>query len=275
MAAKKSTKWVYFIGIGGIGMSALARYYKARKWAVSGSDLAWSGITKELAKEGVKVKIGHKKGNLPAGLALVIYSQAIRSSNPELREARRRGVRVAPYPEIVGELTRTYTTIAVAGAHGKSTTTALASLVMIKGGLDPTVIVGAKLKEFGGKNFRAGHGTFLALEADEFGKSFLHYSPAFAIVTNIDNEHLDTYKNIANIKKNFLKFLGNTKIGGTLILNKSSKPLIGLKKKIGKIAEVKNLKIIWYSLRSPAARKIENIIKIPGKHNVSNALAAY
>ena len=148
-------KQVYFIGIGGAGMSALARYFLSQNWVVLGSDLVESGITTELQKEGANVKIGQKKVNITAQIDLVVHSQAIRSENPELEEARRIGIKTLSYPEVIGELTRQYKTIAVAGAHGKSTTTALAALVLEKGGLDPMVIVGANLKEFSGKNFRA------------------------------------------------------------------------------------------------------------------------
>ena len=164
--------------------------------------MQWAGC-----QEGVKVKIGQKRGNITAGMALVIYSQAIRPENPELKEAHRRGIPAISYPEAIGERTRRYKTTAVSGAHGKSTTTALAALILEKGGFDPTAIIGANLKEFGGGNFKNGKGDHFVLEADEFGRAFLHYSPAFAIVTNIDREHLDIYKNLADIKKTFMRFL--------------------------------------------------------------------
>ena len=283
-------KSVHFIGIGGAGMSALARYFLSQNWDVSGSDLAESPITAELRKEGVKVKIGQKKSNIRAGMALAVYSQAIRPDNPELKEARRYGIQTLSYPEEIGELTRQYKTITVSGAHGKSTTTALSALILEKGGFDPTVIVGANLKEFGGKNFRKGKcspsellsisrkssdGEYLVLEADEFGRAFLHYSPACAIITNIDREHLDTYKNLADIKKTFLRFLANIRDGGTAIINRDDKNCHSLKEKIAALARRKNLKVIWYSLRDSAAKKIKEIIQIPGEHNVSNSLAAY
>ncbi len=307
-------KKVHFIGIGGIGMSALARWFLAlnhtqgpvksraqkgaQNYAISGSDMIPSRITRELQKEGVKVNFGHKKGYIKPDLAFVIHSQAVKPSNPELREASRLGLPVITYPEAVGVLTENHKTIAIAGAHGKSTTTALVGLVLRSAGLDPTVIIGTELKEFGNKNFRQGSGP-LVLEADEFGRAFLNYSPTLAVVTNIDKEHLDTYKNLAGVKKTFLEFLSRTKNGGALILNKDSGPLFSMEARIKKIARQKNLRVIWYSLSSSSStniipqlwynisnknknrgkreivRSLKEAVKIPGKHNVANALAAY
>lgn len=266
---------IHFIGIGGIGVSSLARWYTSEGHRVSGSDLTESKITRELCREGIPVRIGHKKAYLPKRVDLVIYSRAIPSHNPELMEARRRGVRLLSYPEAVGELTKRFTTIAVAGAHGKSTTTALTALVLMRGGLDPNVILGTELKELGGKNMRRGKGKHLILEADEWSASFLHYSPAIAMVTNIDREHLDFYKNLANIKKMFLKFLKKVPRGGVLILNRDNDNLRSLAPRIQKLAARRELLVRWCTARSPIARKIKGIIKIPGAHNVSNACAAY
>ncbi len=283
---------MHLIGIGGIGMSALARYFKAQKWAVSGSDMVSSSLTKNLQKEGIRGKIGHKKGHIRPGLALVVYSQAITPDNPELRETRRLRIPRESYPEVVGELTKKYQTIAVAGAHGKSTTTALVGLILKNAGLDPTIIIGTELKELGGKNFRMGRQLpldpsrclgagklftkpYLVLEADEFGRAFLHYSPALAIVTNVDREHLDVYRSLAGVQKGFLKFVGKIKNGGVAVLNRESIPLFALRAKISAIAHRKNIKVIWYSLRDSAVKKIKRVLKIPGTHNISNAIAAY
>lgn len=270
-------KNVYFIGIGGSGMSALARYFLSQKWSVSGSDIDESPILARLRKEGIKVKIGQKKGNIGPETALIIHSQAIKPNNPELKEANRLGIKAISYPEAVGEITRQYKTITVSGAHGKSTTTALIALILKNGGeaLDPTVIVGANLKEFGGNNFKQGKSEYLVLEADEFGRAFLHYSPAYAVITNIDREHLDIYKDLADIKKTFMLFLSNMKDGGTIIINRDDKNCYSLKKNIDALAGRKKLKIIWYSLSNPIVKKIKKIIQIPGEHNISNSLAAY
>ncbi len=268
-------KSVYFIGIGGIGMSSLARWFKAQNWAVFGSDMAESKITQELKKDGIKVKIGHKKGNLERKIGLVVYNNAIPGGNPELLEARKRGLPVYSYPEAVGELTRGYETFAVAGAHGKSTTTSLLSLVLMKAGFDPTVIVGTKLKEFGDTNFRLGRKDYLVLEADEWKAAFLNYSPTFTIITNIDKEHLDFYKSFENVEKSFLKFIGNMKLGGTLFVNKDNGNLLKLKKEIERAAREKSVNVVWYSLadRPDLKSKLKKTLLIPGEHNLMNALA--
>ena len=274
---------VHFIGIGGIGMSALARYFAAiskdprvpKKLAVSGSDIAPSSITKGLQKEGVQVKFGHKKANIGGGLDLIIYNRAILPTNPELVTARRLGIRTLPYAEALGRITEQYATIAVTGSHGKSTTTSLAGLALMRGGLDPTIMVGTNLTEFGGTNMRLGHGPYLVLEADDFGGAFTHYSPTVAIVTNIDREHLDFYKTFGNLKKAFLKFLGNTRRGGVFILNRDDKNLRSLRARIAAIARKNEISVLWYSLHDTAAKKIKRAIKIPGIHNISNALAVY
>ncbi len=268
-------KSVYFIGIGGIGMSSLAQWFKAQNWAVFGSDIAESKITQDLKKDGVKVKIGHKKANLESQIGLVVYNNAIPTGNPELLEARKRGLPVYSYPEAVGELTRGYETFAVAGAHGKSTTTSLLSLALMRGGFDPTVIVGTRLKEFGDTNFRLGSKDYLVLEADEWKAAFLNYSPTFVILTNIDKEHLDFYKNFGNVEKTFLRFIGNMKLGGILMVNKDNKNLWKLRREIEKMAKEKSANVIWYSLadRPDLKSKLKRTLSIPGEHNLTNALA--
>jgi UDP-N-acetylmuramate--alanine ligase len=287
--SSKPRNQIHFIGIGGIGMSGLARYYKAQGDAISGSDSAESPITATLRKEGIQVKIGHAKGNIQAEVTFVIYNRAIPADNPELDAARRLGIRIIPYAEALGELTEEYSTIAITGSHGKSTTTALSALALIAGGIDPTVLVGTNLKEFGGKNIRiartavARKNGWLVLEADDFGAAFWSYSPAISIVTNIDREHLDFYKNLGGVKKGFFKFLSGTIPGGTLILNHDDKNLFSLKADIAALAKKKELRVIWYSIRNnsskarlnPTAMEIKKNIKIPGEHNLSNAMAVY
>ncbi len=273
---------VHFIGIGGIGMSALARWFLARKWAVFGSDTTEGKITLDLKKQGLKVKIGHKKGNLRPKTDLVIYNSAILRDNPELKEARRRDIAIFSFSEALGELTRHYETFAIAGAHGKSTTTSLLALVLLRARWDPTIIVGTKLKELtppaDGSNFRMGRSNYLVLEADEWKAAFLHYSPTYAIITNIDKEHLDFYKNFSNIKKTFLKFVGNMRPRGVLVANHDNNNLYALRSQIQKIVKARHTKVIWYSVdqSSPALiAKLKKNISIPGAHNLSNALAVY
>ncbi len=264
---------VHFIGIGGIGMSSLAQWFMTQNWSVSGSDLIQSEITKELRKKGVSIHIGQKSSHVPKHATLVIRSQAVKSENPEFKEATQKHIPVLTYPEIIGSLTKEYKTVAIAGAHGKSTTTALAALALIEAKVNPTVIIGTRLKEFRGNNFRSGTSEWLVLEADEYGKAFLHYTPLLTIITNIDAEHLDTYKNLAGVKKNFLTFIARTREGGALILNKDDKNLVSLKTSILNIARERDLRVVWYSLKDRVTQAIRKTLQIPGDHNVSNALA--
>lgn len=263
---------IHFVGIGGIGVSALAQYFLACGVRVSGSDVARSEITDALKKRGIRIFIGHKKINVSAGTELVIHSFAAKKDNPELREAHRRGIPVKTYAEAVGELTKRFFTIAVAGAHGKSTTTALVSLMLAQGGFDPTVIVGTKLREFGNTNFRNGRSPCLVVEADEYGESFLQYSPDIAIITNIDAEHLDYYKNFANVKTAFRKFLLNIKKGGVAVINRDDKNLVAVARAVQK--KRRDIFMSWYSLKNREAVVIKKLLQIPGRHNVSNALGA-
>lgn len=269
-------KVVHFVGIGGIGVSALARYFLSQNWTVSGSDAMRHAITDGLKKDAIKVKIGHKRGNVPANASIIIKSQAVPGDNPEIVEATRRGIKVLTYPEALGSITRQYKTVAVAGSHGKSTTTAFAALLLMKAGFDPTVIIGNNLKEFGGQNFRIGKsGGWLVLEADEFGRAFYNYSPFVAIVTNIDREHLDIYKNIADAKNAFMRFLGNMMPGGVLILNRDDKNVYSLKSRVAVLAKKKGLRVVWYSLKDGSVTKVKKVIKVFGMHNVSNAESVY
>ncbi len=277
----------YFIGIGGIGMSALARYYMAQKGPVEGSDSQKSSITDELIKEGVRVKIGQKTP--PKGLkgrerpVAVIYNRAIPLENPELEAFRSEGVPLIPYAEALGEVTREYDTIAITGSHGKSTTTALAAVMLMRAGFDPTVLVGTKLADLGGRNVRIGGRNgrrcddhrWLVLEADDYQAAFLHYSPSIAIVTNIDREHMDFYKTFGNVQRAFLRFLGRTREGGMLILNKDDAPLASLRDRIMTLARNKKLKVVWYSRRGAEAAAIKKYLTLPGAHNLSNAAAVY
>ncbi len=270
-------KSVHFIGIGGIGVSSLAYWFRAQKWAVFGSDSAEGKITRDLRKDGFKVKIGHKKGLLGPKTGLVVYSNAIKPENPELVEARLRSIPTLSYPEVVGVLTRHYKTFGVAGAHGKSTATSLLSLVLIKAGWDPNVIVGTKLKEFGGRNFHLGKSNYLVLEADEWKGAFWNYSPFGAIITNVDKEHLDFYKNLENVKKSFLKFISNIQTGGILVANRDDEKLFSLKREIEKIVKRNGVELAWYSVDkdSKLSAHIKSNLSIPGRHNLANAMAVY
>jgi len=269
---------IHFIGIGGIGVSALAKYHKAKKHRVTGSDLTKSEITEALKKQGIKIKIGpHKARNLPKDANLVIYSPAVQEANPEFKQAKKQKSLLLSYPEALGELTKEYYTIAVSGTHGKSTTTAMIGLLLTRAGLDPTVIVGTKLKEFGNSNCRVGkpirHAQgkrqYLVIEADEHFASFLKYRPHDIVLTSIEADHLDYYKNLPNLLKAFQKFVSRLPKDGVLIYNKDDANT----QKILKSFKVQGSSFN-YSLRQKEAAKLRNILKVPGDHNVSNALAA-
>ncbi|MEK9154970.1 MAG: UDP-N-acetylmuramate--L-alanine ligase [Patescibacteria group bacterium] len=279
MKSLSPLKRIHFIGIGGIGVSALARYFLSEGYKVSGSDANFSEITKQLKKEGAKIFIGHKASNIDDSLRLVISSAAITKDNPEIIKAKQLNIPVKLYCQELGELIKKHKAIAVSGAHGKSTTTSMLSLIFIEAGFDPAVIVGTKLREFKDSNFRKGKSGYLIAEADEYNASFLHYSPFAAIITNIDREHLDFYKNLSNVKKSFVEFINNVRPEGILVLNKDDKNLFSLKNKIQKIAKNKNIKLFWYGVKEGSSKsavsKIRKSLKVPGEHNISNALAAY
>ena len=258
---------INFIGIGGIGVSALAGYYMTKGHKVSGSDLASSEITDALKNKGAKIIIGpHSPRTVLGEVDLVIYSPAIPANNPEFKTANKLGIKCRSYPQALGELTKQHFTIAVSGTHGKSTTTAMIALILIKAGLDPTVIIGTKLKEFGDSNYRIGKSKFLIIEADEHMASFLNYWPKIIVLTNIEADHLDYYKNLNNILKAFKKYIFHLPKNGVLVVNKDDK-------NIRQIINDRKL-IIFYSLKQAEVKKLKKILKIPGEHNIYNALAA-
>jgi UDP-N-acetylmuramate--alanine ligase len=259
---------IHFIGIGGIGVSALVQYYLEKGHEVSGSDLTASEITDFLGKKGAKVLIGNKAENIKSDFDIVIHSPAVKAENPEYVAAKKTGIKILSYPQALGKLTKDHFTIAISGSHGKSTTTSMVSLILMAAGLDPTIIVGTKLRELGGSNFRMGHSKYLVIEACEYDGSFLEYSPNIAVITNIDKEHLDYFKNFRNIVKTFKAFIMRLPEDGWLIINGDDKGNANLKSQISKLkCKVKN-----YSLRQSEAKKMK--LQIPGEHNISNALAA-
>ncbi len=288
---------IHFIGIGGIGVSALAQYYLQKGHEISGSDLAQSELTDALVKKGIDVVIGNSAKHVNAGTDRVIYSPAVKPDNPEYQEAQRLGIELKSYPQALGELTRDYKTIAVSGSHGKSTTTAMLALVLIKAGIDPTVIVGTKLKEFNNSNFWMGASKYLVIEACEYDGSFLEYSPSIAVITNIDKEHLDYFKTFANVIKEFKKFIMRLPANGFLVANKEDKNLVkiadsfsllrGAKRRgnPGWVAQSSRLPLLrarnddggfsvnYFSTKNKEALRLKKILKVPGKHNISNALA--
>lgn len=257
---------IHFIGIGGIGISALARYFLAKKWQVSGSDLTPSEITDELQTEGARIFIGHSAAHISPDAQVVVYSAAIRPDNSEYKEAKSLNVPLMSYAEALGDLTKQFITIAVSGAHGKSTTTALLSLMLIKAGLDPTVIVGTRLKEFKGKNFRLGKSRYLIIEADEWNRSFWHYHPAIAVITNVDKEHLDTYQSLRGVVSAFNHYLKNLSAGATAIVNTGDKNSVLASRGC-------RCKLVAYNKEGRLPESWP--LKIPGHFNQLNAEAAW
>jgi UDP-N-acetylmuramate--alanine ligase len=258
---------VHFIGIGGIGVSALAQYYLDKDYKITGSDLFSSEIIKILKNKGIKIRIGkHKKENLPKNASLVIYSPAVKKNNLELIEAKKLKIKIQSYPEALGQITKQYFTIAVSGTHGKSTTASMLGLLLIKAKLDPTVIIGTKLKEFKNSNYRTGKSKYLIIEADEHFASFLNYQPQIIVITNIEADHLDYYKNLKNYILTFKKFILQLPKTGILVFNNDDKNIC---QNISKIAKNKQ----FFSLKQKQVKKLRKILKIPGEHNISNALA--
>ncbi|HIJ91763.1 MAG: Mur ligase domain-containing protein, partial [Desulfobulbaceae bacterium] len=202
----KKTQHIHFVGIGGIGMSGIAELLLNLGYTVSGSDLRETDITRRLTGLGGKVYVGHE-GQWIAGADVVVTSSAVRENNPEVQAARAAHVPVIPRAEMLAELMRLKKYgIAVAGSHGKTTTTSMVGWLMAEAGLDPTVVIGGKVNSLG-TNAKLGEGEFLVAEADESDGSFLKLSPVLEVVTNIDLEHLDHYKDIEEIKSAFLEFI--------------------------------------------------------------------
>lgn len=260
---------IHFIGIGGIGISALARYYLEKGYKITGSDISSSEITTKLKQKGAQINIGHSR--IPNYPDLIVYSAAIDESNPELKEAKEQGIETKSYPEALGEITRDYYTIAVSGTHGKSSVSSLIALILEKAGYDPTVIVGTQIKELGNTNFKKGESNYLVIEADEWDRSFLHYCPNLIVITNIEREHLDCYGDLEDIISAFKKFTLRLPPEGALIYNKDHQNT----RKLLDSLEKRSFSAYPYSLKESAQQeKVKENLKLPGKHNLSNALAA-
>jgi len=222
-----------------------------------------------LKKKGIKINIGkHKVKNLSKNTDLVIYSPAVQENNPELKIAQKNKIKCQSYPEALGDLTKKYFTIAISGTHGKSTTTAMTALILIKAGLDPTVILGTKLKEFNNSNFRKGKSKYLIIEADEWKASFLNYFPKIIALTNIEKEHLDYYKDINHILRTYQEYISHLPEKAVLIINKKDKNTLKLK------TQFKKLKIKDYFSNPRQIGKLKKILKVSGEHNILNALTA-
>ena len=278
---------IHFVGIGGIGMSGIAELLLNLGYKVSGSDLRRSDITERLQSFGGVVYEGHAAGQI-AGADVVVVSSAIDTANPEVTAALKASIPVIPRAEMLAELMRLKYSIAVAGAHGKTTTTNLVASVLAGGGLDPTVVVGGKLKGIG-TNALLGQGDYIVAEADESDGSFLKYSPAIAVVTNIDREHLDFYKDLDDIKEVFLSFIDRIPFYGLAVLCLDNEAVQDLIPRIRKrfitygTTPQADLQALDLGCKGLSSRfkvvfhgKTLGVVNLslPGEHNVSNAMAA-
>ena len=252
---------IHFIGIGGIGVSAIARMMMLAGKGVSGSDTARSGITDALKKLGAKVFIGHQRSNLGGDTDLVIYTVAVSKTNPELVAAKKFGIETLTYPEALGLVSREKYTIAVSGTHGKTTTTAMIARILMRSGLRPTVVVGSLFKD-SRTNFIAGKGKYFVAEACEYKKSFLNLSPRILVITNIDNDHLDYYKTFTNLQGAFSEMTKKVPPEGFIIANPKDK-------KVAPALRIVRAKVVDYTkVRAPRT------LSAPGAHNMMNARAA-
>jgi len=285
---KHKVKRVHFVGVGGAGMSGIAEVLATQGFIVSGSDLAESAATRRLQRLGVHIAIGHAAANV-AGANAVVVSTAVAADNPEVLVARERGIPVVPRALMLAELMRLKQGIAVAGTHGKTTTTSLIASVLAEGGLDPTFVIGGRLLS-ADANARLGTGEFLVAEADESDASFLYLSPVLAVITNIDADHMETYgHDFARLSRAFVDFAQRLPFYGVAvvciddanvraILPEVTKTLITYGLDEG--ADLRALDIrnvggrMTFVARAKGAADLAVELAMPGVHNVRNALAA-
>jgi UDP-N-acetylmuramate--alanine ligase len=279
---------LHFAGIGGIGMSGIAEVLLNLGYTISGSDLKLTPITDRLASMGARVFEGHAASNVAGARALVV-SSAVDEQNPEVQEARRLQIPVIPRGELLAELMRLKYGIAVAGSHGKTTTTSMTATVLNYAGLDPTVVVGGRVGAMGGTNARVGHSDFLVVESDESDGSFLKLSPIIAVVTNIDREHLDHYPTLEAIEAAFTEFVNKIPFYGACIVCLDDP-------NVQAVLPAMKRRVITYGASTQADMQASDIgcghfasdfslryrgadlgrfhLRIPGRHNVLNAMAA-
>jgi UDP-N-acetylmuramate--alanine ligase len=284
---------VHFVGIGGIGMSGIAELLANLGYAVSGSDERRSPITDRLAGLGIRVDIGHDARQV-GDADVVVTSSAVRSTNPEVLEAARRQIPVIPRAEMLAELMRLRFAVAVAGAHGKTTTTSMIALVLERAGLDPTAVIGGRLSAFG-SNARLGRGELMVAEADESDRSFLKLFPAIAVITNIDHEHLENYGGFDDLQQAFVDFANKVPFYGAVVACIDDRALAGVLPRITRrvatygldspLADVTARDVqlaplgvsatVQRRVRAPGLTTLGSLtLNVPGRHNLLNALAA-
>ncbi len=281
-------KKIHFVGIGGIGMSGIAEILLNQGFKISGSDLAETEVTEHLQSLGVEFFKGHSPDNLKDADVLV-YSSAVNSNNPEVKEAIERKIPVIKRSEMLAECMRMKYGIGIAGTHGKTTTTSMVGLTLTEGGIDPTIIVGGKLSGLGGTNARLGNGDYIVVEADEFDRTFLKLTPTIAAITTLEKEHLDTYKDLDDIKTAFVEFANKVPFFGFVVLCMDEAALQD-------VIPIINKKIITYGLTQQADVRAVDLqfnnynssytviykgkelgritLQIPGEHNIKNSLVA-
>ena len=277
---------IHFVGIGGIGMSGIAEVLLAHGFKVSGSDVAASETTRRLAGLGAELYVGHAAEHVKSA-DVVVFSSAVKPDNPELAAARKAHIPVVPRAEMLAELMRLQDGIAIAGSHGKTTTTSLIATVLRAAALDPTVIIGGKLNGLG-SNAARGKGEFLVAEADESDGSFLHLSPVISVITNIDPEHLDHYKSLRALKEAFVDFANKVPFYGLVVACLDHPEVQRILPRIEKRTLTYGLSAqADYSAKHVQAAGLstrfelvirgqsagEMCLRMPGQHNVQNALA--
>jgi UDP-N-acetylmuramate--alanine ligase len=285
---KHAVRHIHFVGIGGAGMSGIAEVLLNLGFTVSGSDVAESSATRRLARLGAKVSLGHAPDRI-SGADAVVTSTAVSGDNPEVIAARARRIPVVPRAVMLAELMRLKQGIAIAGTHGKTTTTSLVASVLAAGGLDPTFVIGGRLNS-AGANARLGSGDYIVVEADESDASFLNLMPVMAVVTNIDNDHMETYgHDFARLKGAFIEFLSRLPFYGHAVLCIDdrqvreilpfvSKPALtygfaadAQYRAVDAVAEGAQMR---FTAIREGTSSLEVQLNLPGRHNVANALAA-
>ena len=281
---------IHFIGIGGISMSGLAEILLEEGFAISGSDMKESPLTKQLAQKGALISYGQRAENISDDIDVVVYTAAIHKTNPELMEAVSRKIPMLSRAELLGQLMTNYKTpIAVSGTHGKTTTTSMISHILLEGDEDPTISVGGILQAIGG-NIRVGHSQTFITEACEYTNSFLHFFPKISVILNIEEDHLDFFKDLEDIRHSFHQFAALLPSDGTLVINSDID-------NYSQIYEGLSCNVVTYGLHHDADYGASNItfdekgavsfdlikhgtvtdhivLAVPGNHNVSNALAS-
>jgi UDP-N-acetylmuramate--alanine ligase len=278
---------IHFVGIGGVGMSGIAEVLLNRGYSVSGSDVKLSPVTERLVALGATVLEGHRGENLDAA-DVVVISSAIKPDNSELAEASRRHIPIIPRAEMLAELMRTKYGIAIAGTHGKTTTTSMVATLLQHAEMDPTVVVGGRLNSLG-SNAKLGTGEFMVVEADESDRSFLLLSPTMVVVTNIDEDHMENYQGLEDLKEAFLQFINKVPFYGAAVLCKDDP-------NVGSILPSVKRRVLSYGFSPQADVQIvsaspqghqtrfalslrgqgrgEYLLRVPGRHNILNAAAA-